>query len=383
MSRHSDPGEGLNTTSSDDSQRGGSFGRPAGSSSSRWDGMSNVIVAAPPVEVEYVDDPNEADQHPRQQQHMGAVARRSAGSTTFHAATGASSSSFTTPAYAVHRDDSGVATEPTEAEMDAFMRVDQGPDGGTATEAGSPTAELSDLLNQFNVFRRAFFTLQGRCQQAIDRIKREQTATQQRREESERQIQRLRLNGPRRVRLNVGGVHFEVAETLLKKYPGTFFSVLLEGNFAVDVDDSGALFIDRDPVLFRDILYFLRTGDVPLVPSRPCCYCQGNRLNASGSFAAGGGRGNSNNAITWLHRTTAAAGAAVVVIINHRPPPSRDRAARRPQQRPPRQAAAGRPRASLPPAWAQRPPGSPAAGPRPRSRSSSRSSRTTRPSSSC
>jgi hypothetical protein len=151
--------------------------------------------------------------------------------------------------------------------------------------------ELDELTEQFNHFKRAFLGLQGGCQRAMERIKRENTAQAQRREYSERQIRILQQNGPRRVRLNVGGTIFEVSESLLLKYPGTFFSVLLEGNFAIDTDDSGAIFIDRDPILFRDILYFLRTGNVPLAPSRPCCRCQlgaGQRPPASAAGASGG-----------------------------------------------------------------------------------------------
>lgn len=46
--------------------------------------------------------------------------------------------------------------------------------------------------------------------------------------------------------------------------PDTFFTALLSGRIPTVRDDSGAIFIDRDPNLFGLILNYLRTRDIDL-----------------------------------------------------------------------------------------------------------------------
>ena len=66
------------------------------------------------------------------------------------------------------------------------------------------------------------------------------------------------------INLNVGGTKFSTSRQTLTQIPDTFFTGLLSGRIMTFRDDSGAIFIDRDPVLFRIILNYLRTRSLPL-----------------------------------------------------------------------------------------------------------------------
>nr|CAB3258206.1 BTB/POZ domain-containing protein KCTD3 [Phallusia mammillata] len=66
------------------------------------------------------------------------------------------------------------------------------------------------------------------------------------------------------VNLNVGGVRFATSKETLSWVPDSFFSSLISGRISSHQDDQGAIFIDRDPELFKAILNFLRTRDVDL-----------------------------------------------------------------------------------------------------------------------
>ena len=63
------------------------------------------------------------------------------------------------------------------------------------------------------------------------------------------------------VQLNVGGTKFTTSKQTLLKYGNgnNFFTSLLSGRIPLLKDDDGAIFIDRDPDLFRVILNYLRT----------------------------------------------------------------------------------------------------------------------------
>lgn len=76
------------------------------------------------------------------------------------------------------------------------------------------------------------------------------------------------LNGPmpaeQIVNLNVGGQRFATSSNTLSWIPDTFFTSLLSGRLHTVRDESGAIFIDRDPDIFRVILNYLRTKQVDL-----------------------------------------------------------------------------------------------------------------------
>ncbi|CAB3398944.1 unnamed protein product [Caenorhabditis bovis] len=66
------------------------------------------------------------------------------------------------------------------------------------------------------------------------------------------------------VKLNVGGRHFSTSANTLNWIPDTFFTSLLSGRMHTVCDESGAIFIDRDPDVFKVILNYLRTKQVDL-----------------------------------------------------------------------------------------------------------------------
>ncbi|RWS29117.1 hypothetical protein B4U80_01432 [Leptotrombidium deliense] len=61
------------------------------------------------------------------------------------------------------------------------------------------------------------------------------------------------------IHLNVGGTKFLTSKQTLTSVSDTFFTSLLSGRIASFKDDSGAIFIDRDPQLFSIVLNYLRT----------------------------------------------------------------------------------------------------------------------------
>ena len=66
------------------------------------------------------------------------------------------------------------------------------------------------------------------------------------------------------INLNVGGTRFSTSRQTLSSPQESFFTSLLSGRIPTCRDETGALFIDRDPKLFSIILHFLRTRDLDL-----------------------------------------------------------------------------------------------------------------------
>ncbi|XP_039217782.1 SH3KBP1-binding protein 1 isoform X3 [Crotalus tigris] len=66
------------------------------------------------------------------------------------------------------------------------------------------------------------------------------------------------------VELNVGGRRFCTSRQTLAWVPDSFFSSLLSGRISSLRDETGAIFIDRDPDLFAPILNFLRCKELDL-----------------------------------------------------------------------------------------------------------------------
>ncbi|XP_029861968.1 SH3KBP1-binding protein 1 [Aquila chrysaetos chrysaetos] len=64
------------------------------------------------------------------------------------------------------------------------------------------------------------------------------------------------------VQLNVGGKRFSTSRQTLTWISDSFFSSLLSGRISPLKDETGAIFIDRDPTVFAPILNFLRTKEL-------------------------------------------------------------------------------------------------------------------------
>lgn len=66
------------------------------------------------------------------------------------------------------------------------------------------------------------------------------------------------------IHLNVGGTRFSTSRQTLTWIPDSFFTALLSGRISSLRDETGAIFIDRDPKVFGVILNYLRTKDIDL-----------------------------------------------------------------------------------------------------------------------
>ncbi|KAI8847125.1 hypothetical protein BC829DRAFT_434120 [Chytridium lagenaria] len=66
------------------------------------------------------------------------------------------------------------------------------------------------------------------------------------------------------IKLNVGGTVFMTAPETLLWCPDSFLPRFLQRTFFVTCDENGAIFIDRDPLVFRCILTFLRSKNISL-----------------------------------------------------------------------------------------------------------------------
>uniref|UniRef100_F6ZIL7 SH3KBP1-binding protein 1 n=1 Tax=Monodelphis domestica TaxID=13616 RepID=F6ZIL7_MONDO len=64
------------------------------------------------------------------------------------------------------------------------------------------------------------------------------------------------------IHLNVGGKRFSTSRQTLTWIPDSFFSSLLSGRISTLKDETGAIFIDRDPTVFAPIFNFLRTHEL-------------------------------------------------------------------------------------------------------------------------
>ncbi|EFP09841.1 hypothetical protein CRE_21297 [Caenorhabditis remanei] len=68
------------------------------------------------------------------------------------------------------------------------------------------------------------------------------------------------------IQLDVGGTIFKTSKSTLTRFDG-FFKTMLETSVPVEQNQSGHIFIDRDPTHFQVILNFMRDGDVDLPDS--------------------------------------------------------------------------------------------------------------------
>lgn len=63
---------------------------------------------------------------------------------------------------------------------------------------------------------------------------------------------------------NISVLRFSTSRQTLTWVPDSFFTALLSGRISSLRDDTGAIFIDRDPKVFAIILNYLRTHDIDL-----------------------------------------------------------------------------------------------------------------------
>ncbi|KAF1767465.1 hypothetical protein GCK72_007424 [Caenorhabditis remanei] len=76
----------------------------------------------------------------------------------------------------------------------------------------------------------------------------------------------LKMSSGNIVKLNIGGTFFQTTKSTLTRFDG-MLKVMMETEIPVEKDESGCIFIDRDPTHFRLILNFLRDSHVALPDS--------------------------------------------------------------------------------------------------------------------
>lgn len=74
-------------------------------------------------------------------------------------------------------------------------------------------------------------------------------------------------NFPDVIELNVGGVFYTASLTTLKSQPDSLLADLFTGKQPITKDSKGRYFLDRDGVLFRYVLDYLRDGGIILPDS--------------------------------------------------------------------------------------------------------------------
>ncbi|XP_044756569.1 BTB/POZ domain-containing protein KCTD12 [Coccinella septempunctata] len=79
---------------------------------------------------------------------------------------------------------------------------------------------------------------------------------------------------PSVIELNVGGVCYTTSLATLRNVPDSQLAAIFTGRQQISLDAKGRYFLDRDGVLFRYVLDYLRDGDVVL----PDCFRERERL---------------------------------------------------------------------------------------------------------
>ena len=76
---------------------------------------------------------------------------------------------------------------------------------------------------------------------------------------------KLKLNNTQsceKIKLDVGGTQFSTLKTTLTSVKGSFFSAMFGGRWNPKEGTDGSYFIDRDPLVFPQILNYLREGTI-------------------------------------------------------------------------------------------------------------------------
>ncbi|KAG0167552.1 BTB (POZ) domain-containing protein [Apophysomyces sp. BC1015] len=82
--------------------------------------------------------------------------------------------------------------------------------------------------------------------------------------EKEKELMReVRKIQDEKVKLNVGGQHFETSLTTLRRDPNSMLSIMFSGHRTITPDADGSYFIDRDSTYFRLVLNYLRDLRIP------------------------------------------------------------------------------------------------------------------------
>ncbi|KAK9906838.1 hypothetical protein WJX75_008901 [Coccomyxa subellipsoidea] len=129
----------------------------------------------------------------------------------------------------------------------------------------------SSLDASLNVFNEGLLTFKSNLDNVLANIVQERETLRQERDQLEEtrhafEEERLRVaqvtaNASEQVTLNVGGCKYTTTATTLRNAPApSLFNAMFSGRHALQPDENGCFFLDRDGRHFHDILNFLRDG---------------------------------------------------------------------------------------------------------------------------
>jgi len=110
--------------------------------------------------------------------------------------------------------------------------------------------KLEDFIASFNKLKNA----------VDEEIHRLEEAKSKHTQEAQ-DMDNLRVKWSSIIKLNVGGDKYTTTLTTLTQHSGSMLAVMFSGRHEVVLDDEKCVFIDRDGMLFRHVLAFLREGD--------------------------------------------------------------------------------------------------------------------------
>lgn len=116
----------------------------------------------------------------------------------------------------------------------------------------------ADVTPALEEERRLLVAAQAQLAQDQASLKRERALLQK---EKERMTQED--NAGEVIKVNVGGTLFTTRKSTLCRVPCSFLESMFSGRHRVSTDDSGAVFIDRNPKHFTTILDWLRDPATP------------------------------------------------------------------------------------------------------------------------
>ncbi|RNF13630.1 uncharacterized protein Tco025E_06119 [Trypanosoma conorhini] len=131
--------------------------------------------------------------------------------------------------------------------------------GGDNKGADNGGVLIENLLSQYEHLQRSALAYMRTSHSAYLRLQ----LKRQRMEQQERALRRraelvASASLSPTIKLNIGGMRFHVQRDTLLQFTLTVFHLLEDELFVVQRDAFGCLFLDRDPWLFRELLFLLR-----------------------------------------------------------------------------------------------------------------------------
>ncbi|EKG06078.1 hypothetical protein TCSYLVIO_002837 [Trypanosoma cruzi] len=131
--------------------------------------------------------------------------------------------------------------------------------GNDRGDAGNDEVVMETLLNQFEHLQNSAKAYIRVSQSAFSRLQ----LKRQRMEQQERSLRHraemvATSSFSPKIKLNIGGMRFHVQRATLLQFSMTIFHLLEDERFNAQKDEFGHIFFDRDPWLFRELLFLLR-----------------------------------------------------------------------------------------------------------------------------